>query len=78
MPTAEEYRQTLLLAITLAEASAKIRTGGPNDPEEADAPIWAGVLPLSMQPGVAEPAHDLPPGIDLPLYVSEYRRPTPA
>ncbi|MGZ8566401.1 MAG: pyridoxamine 5'-phosphate oxidase family protein [Actinomycetota bacterium] len=78
MPTAEEYRQTLLLAMPLAEASAKIRTGGPNDPEEADAPIWAGVLPLSMQPGEADPAHDLPPGIDLPPYVSEYRRPTPA
>ncbi len=78
MPTPDEYKQTLLLAVPLEESSAKIRAGGPNDPEEADAPIWAGVLPLATQPGEALPADDLRPGIDLPSYLSGYRRPTTA
>lgn len=47
-PTTEsEMRKTTVLAFTLAEASAKVRTGGPNDdPEDEDLPIWAGVIPM--------------------------------
>jgi nitroimidazol reductase NimA-like FMN-containing flavoprotein (pyridoxamine 5'-phosphate oxidase superfamily) len=76
MPTDDEYRQTLLLAVPIEEASAKIRTGGPKDPQEADAPIWAGVLPLTMAPGEPEPSEDLRDGIGVPTYVRDYRRPT--
>ncbi len=48
MPTAAEYRQTLLLAVPLEEASAKVRTGPPKDDDDDIAlPIWAGVLPLA-------------------------------
>jgi nitroimidazol reductase NimA-like FMN-containing flavoprotein (pyridoxamine 5'-phosphate oxidase superfamily) len=75
MPTEDEYRQTILLAVPVEEASAKVRTGGPKDPEEADAPVWAGVLPLTLMPGVPEPADDMPPGIDVPGYLSAYGRP---
>jgi uncharacterized protein len=36
-----------VLAFSLAEASAKLRTGGPNDdPEDADLPTWTGVVPM--------------------------------
>jgi len=75
MPTPEEYRQTLLLAIPIEEASAKIRTGGPKDPQEADALVWAGVLPIALVPGHAEAAEDLRDGIDVPEYLRDYRRP---
>ena len=45
--TSSELRKTTVLAFSLAEASAKIRTGGPNDdPEDADLPTWTGVVPL--------------------------------
>ncbi|GAB4022666.1 pyridoxamine 5'-phosphate oxidase family protein [Spirosoma koreense] len=45
--TASELRKTTVLAFSLAEASAKMRTGGPNDDEEdKDLPTWAGVIPL--------------------------------
>lgn len=45
--TDSEMRKTTVLAFSLAEASAKVRTGGPNDdPEDADLPTWAGVVPL--------------------------------
>ena len=45
--TASELQKTTVLAFALAEASAKVRTGGPSDdPEDVDLPTWAGVIPL--------------------------------
>jgi hypothetical protein len=45
--TDSELRKTTVLAFSLAEASAKVRTGGPNDdPEDIDLPTWSGVIPL--------------------------------
>jgi len=42
-----EVRKTTVLAFSLEEAAAKIRTGMPNDDEEDKAlPIWSGVIPL--------------------------------
>src|SRR6266849_2797993 len=53
-PNESELRQTLVLALPIEEASAKVRTGGPVDDEEDYAlPVWAGVLPLTMVPGAA-------------------------
>jgi hypothetical protein len=40
--------------------SAKVRTGGPLDePEDLDLPVWAGVVPLTIEQG--EPVPDLAP-----------------
>jgi uncharacterized protein len=76
MPTAAEYRQTLLLAVPLEEASAKVRTGPPKDDDDDIAlPIWAGVLPLATNAGDPDPSPDLAPGIDVPPSVSGYHRP---
>jgi hypothetical protein len=76
MPTDEEYKQTLLLALPLDEASAKVRTGPPKDDEpDHDLPIWAGVLPFSTEPGDPIPSPDLTQGIDVPPSVIGYRRP---
>jgi nitroimidazol reductase NimA-like FMN-containing flavoprotein (pyridoxamine 5'-phosphate oxidase superfamily) len=44
---ASELKATLVLALPLNEASAKVRSWGPHDKEEdTDHPAWAGVLPL--------------------------------
>ncbi len=76
MPTAEEYKQTLLLAVPLDEASAKVRNGPPKDDDDDIAlPIWAGVLPLSTNAGDPDPSPDLAPGIDVPPSVTGYHRP---
>jgi hypothetical protein len=76
MPTAKELKETTILAVPLAEASAKVRTGGPKDPEEDLAsPAWAGVLPLRTVTGAPEPSHDLREGIEPPGYVTGYARP---
>ena len=70
-PSEKELKQTLVLRIPIAEASAKIRTGPPKDDEEDYAlPIWAGVLPLALTPSVPVPDNELP----VPEYVAKYRR----
>jgi nitroimidazol reductase NimA-like FMN-containing flavoprotein (pyridoxamine 5'-phosphate oxidase superfamily) len=56
-PNEIELKQTLVLAMPLEEASAKIRAGGPVDDEEDYAlPVWAGVIPLKLTQG--EPIAD--------------------
>ena len=66
-PNEQELKATSVLRIPLAEASAKIRTGGPlDDAEDMALPCWAGVLPLRLGASapIAEPG--LPPGLPLP------------
>jgi nitroimidazol reductase NimA-like FMN-containing flavoprotein (pyridoxamine 5'-phosphate oxidase superfamily) len=75
--TEKELRATDVLEIPLLEASAKLRTGGPNDDEEDYAlPIWAGVVPLALTPSRPVPDERLADGISAPTYVRTYRRPT--
>lgn len=51
-PTDEELRQTLVLAMPIDEASAKIRTGPPiDDPADLALDIEAGVVPLRLVAG---------------------------
>jgi nitroimidazol reductase NimA-like FMN-containing flavoprotein (pyridoxamine 5'-phosphate oxidase superfamily) len=56
-PNARELKATLVVAISMEEVSAKVRTGGPIDDEEDYAlPVWAGVVPLKLTKG--EPIED--------------------
>jgi nitroimidazol reductase NimA-like FMN-containing flavoprotein (pyridoxamine 5'-phosphate oxidase superfamily) len=56
-PTEQEMKATSVLSLDLNEASAKVRTGGPkDDAEDYELPIWAGVLPLTVNAG--EPIDD--------------------
>jgi nitroimidazol reductase NimA-like FMN-containing flavoprotein (pyridoxamine 5'-phosphate oxidase superfamily) len=72
-PNQKELRQTLVLALPIDEASAKIRTGGPVDDEEDYAlPVWAGVLPLALTPGV--PVADAGVEAPVPDYLARYSR----
>jgi uncharacterized protein len=70
-PNKKELARTSLLALEIAEASVKIRLGGPDDGDspDADLPVWAGVIPLISTWGRAEPADGLKPGIDLPPHI---------
>jgi nitroimidazol reductase NimA-like FMN-containing flavoprotein (pyridoxamine 5'-phosphate oxidase superfamily) len=75
-PTSQELRATLVLALSLDEASAKIRTGPPiDDDEDYSLPVWAGELPLRLATGEAIPDPQLPAGIELPQYIRDYSRP---
>ena len=75
-PSASELAQTTVVALPLAEASAKVRTGGPVDePADHDLPVWAGVIPLALGVRPVVPDRTVAPGGPAPGYVTRYRRP---
>jgi hypothetical protein len=62
--------------VPLEEASAKLRTGPPNDDEaDYDRPVWAGVLPMSSVPQTPVDDPRLGHGLKPPPNVTGYRRP---
>ena len=55
-PSVAELSGTRILRIPLAEAAAKIRNWGVEDnAEDMNIPVWAGVIPLTMQVGTPQP-----------------------
>jgi uncharacterized protein len=76
-PTRKELKATSVLSLPLDEASAKVRTGGPDDGDTPDAEldVWAGHIPLVTRALAPVPADDLKPGIPVPAYARRYRRP---
>ena len=74
-PNEKELASTMVVAVKVEEASAKMRSGGPQDPPaDRGLDVWAGVLPLALQPGTPVPDADLAPHIAVPEYVTGYRR----
>jgi nitroimidazol reductase NimA-like FMN-containing flavoprotein (pyridoxamine 5'-phosphate oxidase superfamily) len=74
-PTEKELAGTKVLALPIAEASAKVRAGPPKDFDgDLPLPVWAGVIPLESTVGRPETAPDVPDGVDVPGYVATYRR----
>jgi uncharacterized protein len=69
-PTPQELKATSILALSLDEASAKVRTGPPVD-DDADhvLDVWAGVVPIRLVRGEPMPDPALRPGIDVPSYL---------
>ena len=71
-PTRKELAATTVLALDLAEASLKVRSGPPVDDEDdvRDSPaVWAGVVPLRTVAGRPEPCPLVPPGAAVPAHV---------
>jgi len=81
LPNRKELKATQVLALTLDEASAKIRTGPPaDDDEDMDRDVWAGVLPLALQVSAPLPDPQLDARIAMPEHVASWtasRRPEP-
>ena len=72
-PNDGEIKGTTILALPLDEASAKIRYGPPtDDDDDLELPVWAGVIPLRIEPSDPVPA----PGVDRspPRYALQYGR----
>jgi uncharacterized protein len=75
-PSRKELAATALLALSLDEASVKIRSGPPDDGDSPDAALglWAGELPLraSWQQPVPDPA--LPGTVAVPPHIDAMAR----
>ena len=75
-PNDVETRQTVLLEVPIAEASAKARTGGPvEDPADLDDVSWGGVVPVTTAFGPPQADDDAPAGAPPPASLVGYRRP---
>jgi nitroimidazol reductase NimA-like FMN-containing flavoprotein (pyridoxamine 5'-phosphate oxidase superfamily) len=75
-PSEPELKGTMVLAVPLVEASAKLRTGfAVDDDKEYLGTAWTGVLPFAWTPG--EPASDPRGGraIRVPDNIRHYSRP---
>lgn len=76
-PTRKELAATAVLALSLDEASVKVRTGPPKDePEDYQLDIWAGMVPSALTFGPAEPDPALPPGLAAPDHITALSRRT--
>jgi len=72
-PNDGEIKGTTILALSLDEASAKVRRGPPTDDDaDLELPVWAGVIPLRIEPSDPVPA----PSVDSspPPYAAQYSR----
>jgi nitroimidazol reductase NimA-like FMN-containing flavoprotein (pyridoxamine 5'-phosphate oxidase superfamily) len=74
-PNEQELKGTTVLALSLLEVSAKVRTGPPKDDEEDYAvQAWAGEIPLRLVALAPIDDPHLSTGIKPPNYVLNYSR----
>lgn len=69
-PSPAELKATTILEVNIEHASAKVRSGPPDDDvRDLNLPVWAGVIPLELVAGspINDPTllhnHDLPPSV---------------
>lgn len=64
-PSAKELKGTMVLAMEIEEASAKVRSGPPDDDDSEDAAldVWAGEVPIVHSFGAPVPSPGLRQGI---------------
>ncbi len=73
-PSEKELKATAVLEFSIEEASAKIRQGPPlDDEDDYSLPVWAGVLPLTLEAATPVPDPRLPDGVEAPEYVRNAR-----
>ena len=74
-PTAAEMAGTSVVSMTIATASAKVRSGPPGDePADYALPVWAGEVPIRQV--ILDPIPDprLADGIPVPEYLSAFNQ----
>ncbi len=70
----KELKATTVLSMSIDEASAKVRTGQPEDEEkDYEFPVWAGIVPLRYETSapIADPRNL--PGVEMPEDVLKFR-----
>jgi uncharacterized protein len=75
-PSEQELKGTMVLAVPLVEASAKVRTGfAVDDEKEYASGTWTGVLPFKWTPGkpLRDPRGN--PATPVPANIQRYTRP---
>lgn len=69
----QEAKATTVIGMRIEEAAAKVRAKGVGDDEEDYGhPVWAGVIPVRMVVGAAEPCPRLLPCVERPQNLAGY------
>ncbi len=72
--TEQELKATTLMSLPITEASAKVRTGPPEDEAEDYAfPVWAGLVPVRMAIDAPVPDPRNLPGVEMPPEVRTFK-----
>jgi len=75
-PTPKEMAATTVVAVSLEHASAKMRRGLPKDQDgDYELPVWAGEIPLQLQPLAPVTDPRVEGDVPVPPYVRHYTRP---
>ncbi len=73
-PSPKEMKATRIAAVKIESASAKVRTGPPDDdPEDLSLPVWTGVVPLRQVAGEPIDRPDEEADLGIPEYVKLWR-----
>lgn len=74
-PSESELKKTMFIAVEIEDVSAKVRDQGVgDDPEDMDAAVWAGLLPLQLTPGIPQQDEPQSNTVPLPAYIAQYKR----
>jgi hypothetical protein len=74
-PSDQELKGTMVMAVSITEASAKVRTGfAVDDAEEYTSGAWAGVLPFRWAPGEPQSDPRGDPSVPVPDNIRRYTR----
>ena len=72
-PNAKELKATSVLEFVIEEASAKVRQGPPlDDEEDYSLAVWAGIVPMKLNPGAPVADSRLAAGTAVPPYITEF------
>jgi nitroimidazol reductase NimA-like FMN-containing flavoprotein (pyridoxamine 5'-phosphate oxidase superfamily) len=75
-PSENELKATSVLALSIDEASAKVRTGPPlDDDEDYELPVWAGVIPIVSEARTPVSDPRLPADVPVAPTAARYARP---
>lgn len=69
-PSAKELSAVTMVALSLQEASVKVREGGPFHEPDEDEGVWAGVVPVLQTWGVPERAPEVATALAPPVHVT--------
>ncbi len=73
IPNEKEMKATMVLAVEITDASAKIRAEGANDePGDMELDVWAGVLPLQTTASAPLRNEDCKPDLSVPDSVNQF------
>lgn len=69
----KELKATTVLTMPITEASAKLRSGHTDDDDDADFPVWTGVIPVRYEIGTPEANPANLPGLEMPADALKFK-----